>query len=183
MLLSKSATTILLALLAISASPSEPTLDEYVLEAREQLQEKQDQLISTYKLGAWERFDWDQDRQELVFSQDGKPRVIAKIQFVGSFSKTSSTWRWAWANDSILPAMKADIVRVRQLGAERGWSRLTEAQWPATEQDGWEMTAIAVRVLDAKGAYLSRSETVLTFMVITSIRWASGAESGEGQKP
>jgi hypothetical protein len=40
------------------------------------------------------------------------------------------------------------------------------------------MTGVALRVLDAKGAYRSPDEDGLTFMVITSIRWASSPEGG-----
>ena len=67
---------------------------------------------------------------------------------------------------------------MRKLGEEKGWDRLTEPQWPATEEDGWEMTGVALRALDAKGAYRSPDENGLTFMVITSIRWANGVEGG-----
>jgi hypothetical protein len=46
--------------------------------------------------------------------------------------------------------MKAAVAQVKQLGVQNQWSRLTEPQWPATEQDGWDMTGVALRVLDAK---------------------------------
>ena len=146
--------------------------ETYVAAAGEELQQRQDQIKRDYQLGEWERFDWYQERQELVFSQGGAPKVVAKVQFVGSYSKRSKTWRWAWANDTVLPEMKSAVLQVKQLGAEKGWRRLTEAQWPATELDGWEMTGVAARVLNAKGAYRSSADDGLTFMVITSIRWS-----------
>ena len=163
----------LLAVLAALACHDEPGYDEYVDDACEELQRRQDQLIRDYRLGEWERYDWYQERQELVFSQGGEPKVVAKIQFVGSYSTRSNTFRWAWANDTMLPEMKSAVLQVKQLGIEKRWHKLTEPQWPATEQDGWNMTGVAARVLDAKGAYRSPDETGLTFMVITSIRWAS----------
>jgi uncharacterized protein DUF6882 len=173
--------TILSALLAglgLVACRGESSFDHYVHEACEQLQERQDQLAKDYKLGKWERYDWDQEREELIFSQGGVPKVIAKVQFVGSYSKVSNTWLWAWANDTVLPGMKMDVARVRQLGTKMGWERLTNPQWPATERDGWDMTGVALRVLDAKGAYRSPDEHGLTFMVITSIRWATSPAGG-----
>ena len=174
----KKASAVLLAGLGIAGCRGESSYEHYVHDACAQLKERQDQLNKDYKLGEWERYDWDQDRQELVFSQRGEPKVIAKVQFVGSYSKLSNTWRWAWANDTVLPGMKAAVAQVKQLGAEKHWSKLTEPQWPATEQDGWDMTGVALRVLDAKGAYRSPDENGLTFMVITSIRWASSPEGG-----
>ena len=40
------------------------------------------------------------------------------------------------------------------------------------------MTGVALRVLDAKGAYRSPDENGLTFMVITGIRWADSTDGG-----
>jgi len=169
---------LLLVTLLAGACSDDAGYQEYASEAFAQLTARQEQLKTEYKLGNWERFDWDQERQELVFSHQGKPVVVAGVQFVGSFSTLSNTWRWAWANDTILPGMRAGSERVKKLGEERGWDRLTEPQWPATEEDGWEMTGVALRALDAKGAYRSPDENGLTFMVITSIRWANGVEGG-----
>jgi hypothetical protein len=30
-------------------------------------------------------------------------KIIVNIQFVGSYSKISKTWRWAWANETVQP--------------------------------------------------------------------------------
>jgi hypothetical protein len=150
----RSATMVIRPGLALSTRRNGSTYDHYVREARALLKERQEQLTKDYDLGEWERYDWNQDRQELV----GTPKVIAKVQFVGSYSKLSNTWRWAWANDTVLPDVKTDIVRVKQLGVEKRWSQLSQPQWSGTQRDGWDMTGVALRVLDARGAYRSPDE-------------------------
>src|SRR5262245_16990903 len=75
------------------AAARESEYEHYVHQACAELQRRQDELNATYKLSTWPRYDWKQDTGELVFSEAGVPKVVAHIQFVGSFSKTSRTWR------------------------------------------------------------------------------------------
>jgi hypothetical protein len=51
---------------------------------------------------------------------------------------------------------------------------LTTAGWPAEESDGWEMAAIASKVLQAKGAYRAPNSSGdgFTFLIIKEIDWA-----------
>lgn len=62
--------------------------------------------------------------------------------------------------------------RVRAHGEERRFLKLACAYWSAEEEDGWQMAAVAVYLLSAKGAYRSPDDHSFTFMVMTSISWA-----------
>ena len=125
-----------------------------------------------YKIGEYARYDYDQEKAELVWSDEGIPKVIAKIQFVGSISTKSNTWLWSWENPSVLDNLKKDIVRIRSFGETHGIEKLTNAKWIADEFDGWEMTSIAAKLLEARGAYRAPSSNGFTFMIITEISWA-----------
>lgn len=74
----------------------------------ERLQSAQTTLIDEFGLGDWERWDWDMEKQELVFSHEGRRRVIASVTFVGTYSTNSGTWMWAWGNDSVHRARQSD---------------------------------------------------------------------------
>ncbi len=126
-----------------------------------------------FELGSFERFDWNQETGEIVFSDQGVPKVVATIQFVGSISTRSGTWLWSWDNPTVLEGIKDQMHRVRDFGTEHGLPMLTTAKWEADEIDGWEMTAITAKILEARGAYRSPHEDGFTFMVFTDIRWAS----------
>jgi len=111
------------------------------------------QVNAEYKIGSYERFDFDDERGEIIFSDQGTPKVIAEYQNVGSVSTITNTWLWAWANESI-PAHTKNLVRnVRSYGETHALERLTTAKWNADEVDGWEMTAITAKLLSAKGYY------------------------------
>jgi hypothetical protein len=92
---------------------------------------------------------------------------------VGSISKVSGTWLWAWANASVLPNMKEQIEDVRRFGELHGLRELTTPKWNATEADGWAMTAVTAKLLQAKGAYRSPDQTGFSFFVFTDIWWAN----------
>ena len=136
------------------------------------LQAKQEQLETQYHLGSYPRYDWYQDTAELVFSDQGRPRVVADIQFVGSVSTRSGTWMWSWANTSLLESAKSQIRRVREYGDTHSLLKLACAYWSADEEDGWQMTAISAFLLKAKGAYRSPDERGFTFLIMTDVRWA-----------
>jgi hypothetical protein len=147
-------------------------LDRLVQKAVGFLKEKQALLLEQFQIESFERYDWHQESAQLVFSQAGKPRVIADVAFVGSLSTHSNTWLWSWANDSLLEPVKAKMREVRDYGEEHRLLKLAGAHWKATEPDGWEMTAVAALLLDAVGAYRSPHENGFVFMVLTQVNWA-----------
>ena len=136
------------------------------------LQARQNHLESHYRLNACPRYDWYQETAELVFSDQGKPRVVADIQFVGSVATASRSWLWSWANASLLESAKSAVRQVRAYGEEHRFLKLACAYWDADEVDGWEMTAISAYLLRAKGAYRSPDERGSTFLIMTDVRWA-----------
>ena len=125
-----------------------------------------------FRLGDYDRYHWDQDTGELVFSSAGTPKVVAAIQFVGSLSTRSNTWLWSWANKSYLESVRREVRKVRKIGDERRFMKLAAARWPATEADGWDMTAVTAYLLRAQGVYRSPGDTGFTFMVMTDVKWA-----------
>lgn len=138
--------------------------------AYSELKSKQETLEECYDLGKHDRWDWSQETGEIVFSNAGVSAIIARIQFVGSISTVSDTWLWSWANDSLIPSTYADMLSVRTFGEAKDLAALTVPLWPATEVDGWEMTAVAARILDSAGAYRTPGENGFTFMLLDDVR-------------
>jgi hypothetical protein len=150
-----------------------PAYVDLVTLAHEYLTARQDALREEYRIGDWQRWDWNQDTRQLVFSSDGQPRVVADIQFVGSVSTVSDTWLWAWANATVDPALCDRMADVRSYGERHGIEQLITAKWEGDERDGWEMTSISAYLLGSVGAYRTPAENGFTYMVITSIRWVA----------
>jgi hypothetical protein len=145
----------------------------YVAESCTLLEATQSRLRADFDIDRHPRWDWSQETAELVFSTEGAPVVVADIRFVGSVSTVSHTWLWSWANPHLHDKVCDRMSEVRELGEARDFPHLATAKWPATEEDGWHMAAIAARVLGARGVYRTPGETGYTFLVILDARWVS----------
>src|SRR6185295_12391871 len=131
---------------------SEQEFQDYLRQANWFMRGQIDENRKAFQLDSYHRFDWDQWRGELVFSSAGTPKVVGKIQLVGSHSTKSNAWMWAWANTSYLASIRQAVLRAKEFGTERGIIRLIQPRWAAKESDAWEMTAMTSKLAEAKGA-------------------------------
>jgi hypothetical protein len=145
---------------------------ELLRKCHDELVAKQDVLTRDYQLSRHKRWDWDQERAEIVFSNDGVPAVLASVEFAGSVSTKSNTWLWSWANANVLESVRSRIVAVRDLGEREEYPHLTVPKWNAEEADGWDMAAVAAHVLNAAGVYRTPGDTGFTFMLLSDVRLA-----------
>lgn len=146
--------------------------DQLVAQAVNYLKAVQARTTATYRLSSYQHYHWSQDNGQLIFSDRGKAKVIADVQFVGDVSSLSHTWLWAWANPSIIDKITRSAKRVREYGRIHKFDALTDAEWKADQSDGWDMTAVTAMLTGAIGAYRTEDDNGYTFMVITRIRWA-----------
>lgn len=147
-------------------TPSQIGYEVRIEQAADAMREKQKAFIDRFQLGTYGRFDWSQEEGVIVFSSDGIARVAADIQFVGSYSNTSKTWLWAWANDTVLATMSADSKRVLQFGRDRNFKKLTEAKWPAQEVDCWNVTQLQAQLTGAEGMYRTQGRNGYTYLTL-----------------
>lgn len=148
--------------------------DAWKQEAVERLHASQQALDAEFRFGAWERYDYDLAAASLLFSEAGQAKLAADIQAIGTTSQEG--WLWAWANDSLPAAAKADVERVRAFGAEHGIDELTSDYLVSDDVEmlGWSLTAVAARVLEASGAYRPQfDDGGALFLVCRSVRLVS----------
>ena len=146
---------------------------EFICSGFDYLKKRQSTFLDKFKINDHERWDWHQDTGKLIFTHDGVPQVEAEISFSGSISTKSNTWMWAWANDSYLETVKASSREIRNLGEKLGYMKLASAHWNASEEDGWEMTAIMAKQLNAIGAYRTANDHGFSYMVVHNAKWLS----------
>ena len=121
--------------------------------AYEYLRKQQEICTHNFKLLEYKSWLYDQTTGKLTFSDDGVEQLVIDYEEVGSVSYNSNTWLWAWANPHLEDKIKSEITTVRDYGHQRDLEKLVTPKWKAREVDGWEMTAIAAYLLNAKGAY------------------------------
>jgi tetratricopeptide (TPR) repeat protein len=133
------------------------------------LDEMMERFREDFRIDDWENFYYDQDTAIFEFLSNGNVKVRAKLQVVGTYSLNTKTWLWSWANDAISPQSKREIERVQRYGLKKHFEKLFTRKWTATEEDGWEMTSIAAKLLRAKGAYRVPSEHLRTFFIFSEV--------------
>lgn len=151
---------------------NEQQFRKLVEESHEYLTKQNDQCVETYKLGTYGSYDLDQASGEMVFGDDGIAKVLAKFQFVGSYSAATQKWMWAWANPSINELVRQQVLLVRDFGQKNEVIPLAAPAFDARESDGWTLAAIMSKIVSAKGGYRIPADPLFHFVLFTEIDWA-----------
>lgn len=125
-----------------------------------------------FGISSWPRWDYDLARGTLTFSKDNVARVIASVLVVGTTSDSTGTWLWSWANGYLPDHISEPVQKVREFGLAENLQDLTEPYATDDEQFCWDMTAIAARLMDAKGAYRCPGDNGYIYMIYTDISFA-----------
>ncbi|WP_245462840.1 DUF6882 domain-containing protein [Mesorhizobium sp. M7D.F.Ca.US.005.01.1.1] len=138
---------------------------------------KNDRLEKDFQVGHWSRYDYDIGSRRLLFAKDGNVKVTAEVQIAGSTSAKSQSWLWAWANSNWPDDVMIDAKLVRSFGETNSIDELAQSYVRDADDDlevlGWELSAVAVRICDALGAYRSPSaEGDARYYIIKGISWA-----------
>ncbi|WP_393054800.1 DUF6882 domain-containing protein [Streptomyces sp. LN549] len=124
---------------------------------------------TSWGLGSADRWGLDQRTGLITWSFPDKT-ATAPAQILASFSPSSGSWLWAWANESILPEMSRDARGVRDWAEAHGHHSLTRPKADVDEQAAATLAALAVRITKATGFYRgpgANSVAVITFGPVT----------------
>lgn len=152
--------------------------DAWRHEAIHQLHAKNQLLNDQYRLGTWSRYDYDLEPGTLTFSEGGTPKVVAQIQIAGTASAAAGNWLWAWGNKHWPAPLTAASLTARSFGQQHGICELMHDYVEDDDEDvnglGWGLTAAAVRVCQAQGAYRPPIDGGGgLFLMIRSIGWVA----------
>lgn len=118
----------------------------------------------SWGLGSASRWDLDQ-RTGLISWTFSDKIATAPAQIIASYSSGAGTWRWAWANQSILPGMSRDSRAVRDWSLEHGGhAALTTPEVPADDAAAASLAALAVRITGATGFYRGSGSAGIPFI-------------------
>jgi hypothetical protein len=131
-----------------------------------------------FGIGGYSRYAYNLPRNEIWWCERSDPKVRGRISLVGSISQDLEQWLWAWANPRFKGLDLGDICRVREFGEAEAIGKLVKSQWPADSFEGWQMTSVSARLLEAQGAYLCHSEMGGLFLLYDGLEFIA-----EEQKP
>src|SRR6266851_9411390 len=87
----------------------------FLADAYAELQRKQDALHAEYFIGTYSRWWFEQETAKLQFLEQNVVAVEADFISIGSYSPSAKTWKWAWANQSVLPTLRRKAEKLREL--------------------------------------------------------------------
>src|SRR5580692_6064556 len=146
---------------------------EFLASAVAELQLKQADLSDRLGFGQEGRWDFDQETQRLrLYDRADRLVVQADVIDVGSFAPQSRSWKWAWSNVSVLPALRERALKLKELEALTGLEMFgrSEAFQIDSEATAWELAAVSVMHLHALGCYRAPSPNgLMSFLAIMSV--------------
>ena len=146
---------------------SEEQFDQYVEEAYALIESAQSKLEQQYGLGHFERWDLDQTTEKLVFSNSSGPAVTCNVYALGTYG--GGIWKWAWANDSILPSFSQKSRGLKKLASLSGMDVFELEAFEADESMPWEISGMALKEIGGLGVYSCPSKSSSLFVVIDRV--------------
>lgn len=148
---------------------------QFVDSAVAELGEKQERLKVEYGLSSHARWHFDQETAKLAFFDEQDRKVLeADVIDIGSWASNSNTWKWAWANVTVLPGLRTKAEPLKELSTVTGVGIFSEeAAFPLEDESmAWSLAAMSVRHLDALGVYRAPSSArpLVSFLAITRIQ-------------
>jgi hypothetical protein len=131
----------------------EKNLEAYIANSAQEAQVANMLHNSTWRLGEEKSWHLDQANGQLLLTFDDGSFALASAQIVGTYHHQDSSFLWAWDHPSVLPALQRNATTVKQFGKEQGARELTKSKLKCTEHRAWELTALTMRLNQAKGAY------------------------------
>lgn len=148
--------------------------DRFASEAGDELGRKQDALTKSFRVGKWDDFAYDALSGRLEFKEkSGVVKVESDTLPLGSFSTKSGTWQWAWANKSTPPDARAASAKLKELAELTGMEVFRADTIEVDDGMAWELVAMCVKFLGAKGCYSMTADskgTLRVFVAITEVR-------------
>jgi hypothetical protein len=108
---------------------------------------------------------WDIDlRSGLLTWRLPGGTAIAPVQVIGTFDPATTSWLWAWANNSIPPMLAEDSRLVHEWAEANGHAGLTQPRIEADLEKATSMAALALRVTDATGYFRGDGGDTIPFL-------------------
>jgi len=146
---------------------TEKEYDQYKDQCVEEISAVQKTFVKLYDLNSYEQWFFDDDFGVFHFqSHDGR-NLYFRYAIVGSFSRNTNTWKWSWDNENHKTSSRKGIDKVKVFGEQNDVPRLTTGLISGDEYTGWEMTAVAAKVLNAIGMYRFVQEHLEYYHIFT----------------
>lgn len=141
----------------------------YIQQAIEGLRTQTTMHSATWHLGDEENWAADQGNGRIEFTFADGTVAEADMQIIGTYNTLDGTFLWGWDHPSVEEPLRAHAKLARDFGKKHKLSKYTERTIECTEDEAWELTAVAARLGNANGAYRGPAGTALVYMTFGEI--------------
>lgn len=134
------------------------------------LRTKQARLEERFAIRSHDRYDADLERQEIVFTRGGVPRVRARATLVGTFSLAARTWAWGGGNQSLSPAIRASSAALVDGILERDLWELSTPVFALDEPTAWALCAFVCDRAGGEGLWCYENRGGLVFLLLRDVK-------------
>ena len=156
------------------------TYQEFANDNCHRLTEIQDNFRTKYEISSYENWYYTEASEILrLYSNDKE--IFFKYIPVGSYSRNSNTWLWAWSNKDSVEPRKLRTLKIKELGEQLKFEKLTNSYFEGDEYTGWELTSIAFHNLGGIGTYRVVTDHLEIYFILTEVVDKTEVEEIESQ--
>ena len=108
----------------------------------------------------------NQEAGIIQFERKDGALVTAPVQIVGAWNPRTHMFRWGWDHPMVHTRLRADAERTRWFGDKHDLEELTSRALKMSEQEAWQMAALAMKVNGAHGVYRGPTDGPVIFMTL-----------------
>jgi hypothetical protein len=123
-------------------------------------------------LSRHDREDVDVERQTLVFSSGGQPRVVARATLIGTYSLASRAFAWGGYSRYLPEAVRLASAQLADALPDRDMWEISTPVFAADEPTAWTLAALVCDRLAGDGVHCSRRDEGLVFLLLRDVREA-----------
>src|ERR1700687_4901279 len=79
-----------------SPTMTQEEFTSFVEDCREDLRKKIASSAEKWRLNKFARYNFDQEKGQIEFLDGQSPDVVCDVQIIGTYSRDTHTWLWAW---------------------------------------------------------------------------------------
>jgi hypothetical protein len=134
------------------------------------LDEKNVELERRFGIGGHDRYDVDVEKETIIFSSGGQPRVVARATLVATFSHASRTLAWGGGNRNLPESVRKAAAALVDSILERDMWELSTPLFASDEPTAWALCALVCEHAGAAGVYRSPSEGGVVYLLLRDVR-------------
>ena len=140
-----------------------PDLIQLIVESSGELRAKNATATETWGIGTADRWSADLSAGSITF-HFADHSISGPVEVLGTWSSTSGTWLWAWANETLPPGVAGASTATKSYGDAHQMEALSARKLDATESLAEDLASVTVELSGLAGMYRAPTDSGHLFL-------------------